>query len=191
MMSVCWRKRTSLLGFRSSISFLTGRSYHRVVVGSLVNNIGVRNEKEFCTASTSSSDRGKAAFINALRSSFVVTAKNTRSEARRQAESFSKVFNDPKVNRLITTAVIEETFWTMIEEGETYPITRAITLLPPDLWSNSILNAGILAFGRSNRPLKVRTCECMKLCSGRRDPKLRGTFKTSAYCDLSNECNSF
>lgn len=190
-MSVCWRKRTSLLGFRSSISCLTGRSYHRIVGGSLVNNISVRNEKEFCTTSTSSSDRGKAAFINALRSSFVVTAKNTRSEARRQAESFSKVFNDPKVNRLITTAVIEETFWTMIEGGETYPITRAITLLPPDLWSNSILNAGILAFGRSNRPLKVRTCECTKLCSGGRDPKLRGTFRTSARCDLSNECNSF
>ena len=190
-MSVCWKKRVTLLRFRSTISPLAECHHYQSIEKTQGRSVNVRNVKGFCTTSTSSSDRGKAAFINALRSSFVVTAKNTRSEARRQAESFSKVFNDPKVNRLITTAVIEETFWTMIEGGETYPITRAITLLPPDLWSNSILNAGILAFGRSNRPLKVRTCECTKLCSGGRDPKLRGTFRTSARCDLSNECNSF
>ena len=165
MMSVCWKKRASLLGFRSAISPLTGRYYRGIVGGSLVNNINVRDKKEFCTTSTSSSDRGKAAFINALRGSFVATAKNTRSEARRQAESFLKVFNDPKVNRLITTAVIEETFWTLIDEGETYQITRAVTLLPHDLWSNSILNAGILAFGRANRPLKVRACAFTELRS--------------------------
>ena len=161
-MSVCWKKRVTLLRFRSTISPLAECHHYQSIEKTQGRSVNVRNVKGFCTTSTSSSDRGKAAFIKALRSSFVVTEKNTRSEARRQAETFLKIFNDPKVNRLITTAVIEETFWTLIEEGESYPVIRAVNLLPNDLCSNGILNAGILAFGRSNRPLKVRTDKCAK-----------------------------
>ena len=113
---------------------------------------------KFSSTPADSHEIGKAAFVGALRSSYVVAAKNTRSESRRQDEAFIKTFEDPITRPLITSAVIEDSFWTLLEEGENARIVKSVNHLPHDLCCNSTLNASLLAFGRMNRPSKVKFC---------------------------------
>jgi hypothetical protein len=119
-----------------------------------------RGLSKFSSASASSHEQGKAAFVDALRSSFVVALKNTRSESRRQDEAFISAFENPATRPLMTSAVIEDSFWTLLEEGDNMRIVKSVAHLPHDLCSNSSLNASLLAFGRMNRPGKVVHHSC-------------------------------
>lgn len=133
-------------------SVFTSRSHGLIKISNLPASRGL---SKFSSARASSHEQGKAAFVDALRSSFVVAAKNTRSESRRQDEAFINALEDPATRPLMTSAVIEDSFWTLLEEGENMRIVKAVAHLPHDLCSNSSLNATLLAFGRMNRPSKV------------------------------------
>lgn len=109
------------------------------------------------TVSRDSHDQGKSALTSALRKSFITTGKNTRSEAERQDALFQQSFTNPAIHRLMSTAVIEDTFWSLIEGGDSFLVTKASGQIPDHFYSNSILNACILAFGRTNKPNKVKT----------------------------------
>lgn len=111
--------------------------------------------------SKDSHDQGKIALTSALRKSFISTGKNTRSEAERQDALFQQSFNNPAIHRLMSTAVIEDTFWTLIEGGDSFLVTKASGQIPDHFYSNSILNACILAFGRTNKPNKVKNISIM------------------------------
>lgn len=121
--------------------------------------------------------QGKEAFVKALRTSFVLARKNKKSESTRQDKVFVEAFYDPETLPLMTRAVIEETLWSMVEEGENYPVTKVVRLLPHDLCNNSILNAGILAFGRVNKPNKVTNCEKLTACA----EEIYDVFETAEY----------
>ena len=133
------------------------------------------NRSNLSTVSRDSHDQGKIALISALRKSFTTTGKNTRSEAERQDALFQQNFNNPAIHRLMSTAVIEDTFWSLIQGGDSFLVTKASGQIPDHFYSNSILNACILAFGRTNKPNKVKT-----IC------KTANRWKRSAMMSIAN-----
>ena len=103
-------------------------------------------------------ESGKRTLIDVLRSSFIpsIRNKNKRSEAARQDEVFLQAFNGSEMKSSMTSNIIAETFWNLINSGEHYPVIKAVRLIPHELCSNDILHAGIIAFARTNRPIKVK-----------------------------------
>lgn len=144
--------KNSRCSFIRESSVFASRSHG---LAQICNISASRGLSKFSSARDSSHEEGKAAFLNALRSSFVVTAKNTRSTAKRHDAAFVTAFEDPTTRPLMTTAVIEDSFWTLLEGGENMRIVKSVPLLPHDLCSNSTLNASLLAYGRMNKPSKV------------------------------------
>jgi hypothetical protein len=143
-------------------SVFTSR-FHGLV--QITNVSASRGLSKFSSASAGSHEQGKAVFVDALRSSFIVAVKNTRSESRRQDEAFISAIEDPAIRQLMTSAVIDDTYWTLLEEGDNMRIVKSVAHLPHDLCTNSSLNASLLAFGRMNRPSKVVHDSCFESCS--------------------------
>lgn len=97
------------------------------------------------------------ALTAALRTSFIpsIRNKNKRSESLRQDQLFLNLFSSEEIRPMMTSKLIAKTFWMLIDKGENYPVVNAVRLLPHELYSNSILHAGIIACSRTNRPNKV------------------------------------
>ena len=97
------------------------------------------------------------ALTSALRTSFIpsIRNKNKRSESLRQDQLFLNLFSSDDIRPMMTSKLIAKTFWMLIDKGENYPVVNAVRLLPHELYSNSILHAGIIACSRTNRPNKV------------------------------------
>lgn len=111
--------------------------------------------------------QGKNNLSVALRSSFIpsIRNKNKRSESQRQDEVFLTAFNSDEIKPLMTPTIIADTFWSLINRNENYPVIKAVKLLPHELYSNEVLHAGIIAFGRTNRPNKVIRLSSLSNCS--------------------------
>lgn len=144
--------KNSRCSFIRESSVFASRSYG---LAQICNISAARGLSKFSSARDKSHEEGKAAFLDALRSSFVVALKNTRSVAKRQERAFLTAFEDPTTRPLMTIAVIEDSFWTLLEGGENIRIVKSVAHLPHDLCSNSTLNASLLAYGRLNKPSKV------------------------------------
>lgn len=139
----------------SSSSVFARLHTSRLPTKSCANSGHLVTKSKLSTISADSHEEGKNSLTSALRKSFISTGKNTRSEAERQNALFQQSFNNPAIHRLMSTAVIEDTFWSLIEEGDSLLVTKASGQIPDHFYSDSILNACILAFGRTNKPNKV------------------------------------
>ena len=139
----------------SSCSVFTRLHTSRLPTKSCAYSGHLVTKSKLSTISADSHEEGKNSLTIALRKSFTSTGKNTRKEAERQNALFQQSFNNPAIHRLMSTAVIEDTFWSLIEEGDSLLVTKASGQIPDHFYSDSILNACILAFGLTNKPNKV------------------------------------